>query len=115
VKVAFDEHVPPAMARVFTNLATERQFRNLSAGLSLESAKDYAPQKGDSDYVRKNDVPWLKRFARAGGRVVISGNTRMRRNEHERRALVELGLVTIFFEPPWGNWTFYPKCSLLLH
>lgn len=90
-------------------------MRWLSAGLAVESAKDYAPKKGEPDYQRKSDVPWIRRFAEAGGKVIVSGNTDMAKQPHERKALVEAGLVTIFFEPQWSKWPFFRKCSLLIH
>jgi hypothetical protein len=96
VKIAFDENMPMAMVRFFENFATERQLRKLTGNFDIESAKKYTPELSDDDYVAKNDVPWIRRFAKAGGRVIISGNTRMREVPHERLALIECGMVTIF-------------------
>ena len=103
------------MVRVFGILARERQLQWLASGLKIESAKDYTPRKGEPDYKRKNDVPWIKRFADAGGRVIISGDTAMKNQPHERLALVEQGLVTIFFDRTWCNLPFFRKCAILLH
>lgn len=103
------------MVRIFRILAAERQLRWLSGGLEVESAADYTPKKTDPDYVKNNDVPWIKRFAAADGKVIISGNTDMKKQPHERLALVEQGMVTIFFEPQWSSWPFFRKCALLLH
>lgn len=69
MKVAFDENVPIAMVRVFQSLAKENQFRKL--GLIVQCAQDYTPKKGDADFLKGNDVPWIKRFANAGGRVIL--------------------------------------------
>jgi hypothetical protein len=115
LKVAFDENVPAAMVRLFRILAEEQRLKSLTAGLIIEAAIDHTPKPGDRDYLRRNDVPWLTRFANSGGKVVISGNTAMKKQPHERLALVQLGLVTIFFEPQWSNWPFFRKCSLLLN
>jgi hypothetical protein len=60
-------------------------------------------------------VPWIKRFAAAGGRVIISGNVEMQNIAHERLALVESGMIVFFFERKWSSWQFYRKCSLLLN
>ena len=70
---------------------------------------------GDPDYVRKSDVPWLDRFAAAGGRAVISGDVKMRIRSHERLCLYQHGFVTIFFENQWNDWKFLRKTALLLH
>jgi len=115
LKVAFDEHVPSALAKVFIALAKERAIRRVSGDITLERASDYAPKIGDNDYVRKNDVPWLDRFGAAGGHAVISGDTKMRHRVHERLALYQHGFVVIFFEPQWGSWTFFRKTALMVH
>lgn len=115
MKVAFDENVPSAMVKAFRAFAKERQLRKITGDVEITSAADYTPKPGDPDYKRKNDVPWLKRFAEDGGKVVISGNTAMKNVPHERMALNELGFVVIFFESKWSNWPFFRKCGLLLH
>lgn len=114
MKIAFDEHVPLAMVKAFQAFANERQLRRTTGDFEIKSAKEYAPIPGDPDFLGKNDVPWLKRFAADGGKVVISGNTKMRWVPHERRALIEHGFVVIFFENQWSNWKFFRKCALLL-
>ncbi len=115
MKIAFDENIPSAMVRMFRILAEEKQLKKLTSDLEIESAADYAPKVGDGDYKRKNDSPWIVRFAKVGGKVIISGDTKMKSRFHERRALVEAGFVTIFFESKWSNWRFFKKCALLLH
>jgi ribosomal protein S18 len=106
LKIAFDENVPIAMVRVFNLFANEKQLRKITGKFEIKSAKDYTPQLGDPDYLHKNDVPWLKRFAADDGKVVISGNTEMKNQNHERLALIECGFIVIFFEPQWSNWKF---------
>lgn len=71
--------------------------------------------RGHVNHVPKNDVPWIRRFAAAGGKVIISGNTQMRVVPHERVALVETGMIVIFFESQWSRWPFCTKCAHLLH
>lgn len=115
MKVAFDEHIPLAMVRAFQTFASERQLRHLSSGLVIESARDYAPKDGDGDFQRGSDVPWIRRFAKAGGRIIISGDTNMMREPHERLALIESGMIVFFFSSKWSGWKFFRKCSLLLH
>ena len=60
-------------------------------------------------------MPWIEKFAAAGGKVIISGNTKMRQVPHERLALVEAGMIVVFFENRWNGWNFFRKCALLLH
>jgi hypothetical protein len=75
------------------------------AGLVLEKASNYAPKLTDADYIRKSDVPWLDRFAKAGGHAVISGDVKMRIGDHERLCFYQHGFVAIFFEQQWNNWS----------
>lgn len=115
MKVAFDENIPIAMVRVFQTFAKERQLQRLTAGLLIESAKDYTPRPDDPDYEKGSDVPWIRRFAADRGRAIISGNTRIMERPHERQALVDANLVAVFFESAWNELRFCTKCSLLLH
>jgi hypothetical protein len=115
LKVAFDEHVPPALAKVFIALAKERPIQKISGDLTLERAGDYAPKPKDGDYIRNSDVPWLDRFAETGGHAIISGDVRMRRRPHERLALYQHGLIVVFFEGQWGSWNFFRKTALMVH
>jgi hypothetical protein len=115
LKVAFDQNVPIALVRVLQTFAKEKQFRKISGNFDIRAAADYTPQPGDSDYRPKDDAPWLKRFADDGGKVVISGDTKMKDRAHERLALIEHGFVVIFFEGQWSNWKFWRKCALLIH
>lgn len=116
MKVAFDENMPIALVRVFKTFAGERQLRRLSgSSLIVESALDYVPKPGEKGHGLKSDVPWIRKFAEAGGKVVISGNTRMRQTPFERLALIEAGMIVVFFENRWNGWNFFRKCALLLH
>ena len=112
MKIAFDEHVPVGMLRVFQGLSQDRRFRVHK--LTFVTARDYAPTKQDRDYVARSDVPWLERFAKDGGRAIISGNVEMLDNPFEKQALHALGLVTIMFEGKWSQWDAYRKSSLVL-
>lgn len=48
------------------------------------------------DQLGMGDVPWIEDFAARGGRVVVSGDARMRNVALERAALEAAGLVAIF-------------------
>ena len=115
MKVAFDENMPAAMVRILRGFHAERGLRTLVAGISIVRAQDYYPGKTDADFGLKDDSPWIRRFAADGGRVVVSGDTRMMKKPHERLALIEAGLTTIFFPNPWHGWKFCQKCALLMH
>ena len=112
MKIAFDENIPIQMVRVFQVLGQEKRFKR--DGFEFVSAKDYAPKPTDSDYVRKNDVPWLARFANDGGKIVVSGNTNMMDVPHEMQALRQHGFRVFFFERAWSRWDFFEKVALLL-
>ena len=103
------------MATVFQSLASHRGIQKLSSGLVIERAKDYAPGPDDHDYIRRNDSPWVKRFAAAGGQAIVSGDSKMRTDRAEREALVQTGMVVFFFDPAWNQFKFCDKCAMLLH
>nr|WP_294557011.1 hypothetical protein [uncultured Rhodopila sp.] len=107
--------MPSAFTNTFTALANEPVIRRATKGLVLEKAIDYAPKATDADYVRKSDVPWLDRFAAAGGRAIISGDVNMRIKHHEKLCLYHHGLVGIFFEKQWNGRNSFRKTALLLH
>lgn len=112
MKVAFDENVPVQMVRVFKALGQERRFRK--DGLEFFSATEYTPKPSDQDYIRKSDVPWLTRFGKDGGKVVISGNTRMMDVPLEMQALRQHSFRVFFFERAWNHWDFHEKIALLM-
>jgi hypothetical protein len=60
-------------------------------------------------------VPWLDRFAAAGGHAVISGDVKMRHKPHEKLALYQHGFVVIFFEEQWAHWSSLRRSALMLH
>ena len=103
-----------AMVRVFETFASEKQLKKLTGNFEIESAKKYTPNPDDTDFVRRSDVPWIERFAKAGGRIIISGNTDIINVPHERLALINSGMVTVFFEPKWNQRGFFDKCSHLM-
>lgn len=103
------------MVKVFQTFASERQLKRKIGSFEITSATQYTPKPGDGDYLQRNDVPWIKRFAAAGGRVIISGDTEMRYVPHERLALIQAGMLVFFFDGKWSQWDFFRKCSLLIH
>lgn len=113
IRVAFDENVPAVLAKVFIALAKESPIRGASKGIIWERAADYAPGRKKGE--RRDDVPWLDKFAAAGGHAVISGDVNMRRRNHEKLALYHHGFVVVFFEAQWSNWNFFHRTGLMLH
>jgi hypothetical protein len=97
------------MVKVFQTFANERQLKRKIGAFEITSATQYTPKPADDDYLKKNDVPWIKRFATAGGRVIISGDTEMRYVPHERLALIQAGMLVFFFDGKWSQWDFFSK------
>lgn len=114
MKLAFDEHLPPAMASVFRGLANSRGIQRLCPDLAIVAAKDYAPAPEDVDYIKRNDAPWVRRFAADGGDVIVSGDNKMQTKLAERDALIGASMVVFFFAPAWNNMPFCDKCAMLL-
>jgi len=76
--------------------------------IDVVMARDYAEPPA------KSDVPWLCKFAADGGRVVVTGDKRMRSRLDEQAALRELGLIVFFFPNAWNSWPMTDKCAFLL-
>lgn len=103
MKVAFDENIPKTLVSVFSCA-----FQDQVGDYEISSAKDYA------DAPAKTDVPWLKKFADAGGKVVITADKKMRGKPHERKALKDLGLITFFFNPLWNHLKYFDKLGIFI-
>lgn len=115
MRVVFDEHVPSALVRVLQSFSNERQFKKLTGGYTIERARDYAPKVDNPDYLKGSDVPWVRRYSAAGGQVIISGDTNMMAEHHERLALLEEKMIVCFFGSQWSGWKFYKKCALVIN
>lgn len=107
--------MPAAMVRILRRFSEERALRSEMSGILLERAQDYYPAADDADYSYKDDAPWIRRFADAAGRAIISGDTNMMSRPHEKLALLEADLVVIFFSSSWSKWKFCRKCALFMH
>jgi hypothetical protein len=115
LKIAFDEHVPDGMYRVFDSLIAERRMRSLigasgrgrRGGYTIVKSRDYNPTPGDSDYIKGSDAPWITKFANDGGRILISGNVEMVRVPQEVIAIQTAGVIAFYFETKWNNWNFF--------
>lgn len=103
------------LAKAFIAFAQEPMIRRISKGIIWEKADDYVPKRTDRDYVRKSDVPWLDRFAAAGGHAIISGDVQMGKKPHEKLALYNHGFVVIFFELAWSRFSSLRRSALMLH
>jgi hypothetical protein len=105
MKIAFDEHVPSVMVKVFKALAKDGHIIKAE----FVSARDYAVPG-----ITGTDVPWLTNFARDGGTVVFSGDKRMSTRPHERKAYTDAKFKLFFFEPKWNNGNGFAKSALLI-
>ncbi|MDB5822028.1 MAG: hypothetical protein JWR21_732 [Herminiimonas sp.] len=105
MKIAFDEHIPPVMVKVFNTLATDSHV----VKAQFFSARDYAVPG-----VTGSDVPWLNAFSKHGGTVVISGDKRMRSRPNERQALIDAKFKVFFFAPKWNQENGFAKSALLI-
>jgi PIN like domain len=122
LKIAFDEHIPDGMYRVFEALSAERKMRKLigatgrgrQGGYTIVRSKDYNPSPDDDDYIQGSDAPWITKFSADKGEVIISGNVRMMEVPQEVIAIQNAGIISFYFESGWNRWNFFRKSSLLL-
>lgn len=104
MKIAFDEHIPIQLADACKALDGEDRLLRVE----IVSAREFAVPKAESD------VPWLQEFAASGGRVVISGDAKMRGKLHEQKALLEAGFVVFFWDRRWNAENGYVKAAMLM-
>lgn len=104
MKIAFDENLPLIMVSIFRSLAKDEHLP-----VTIVSARRYRPKS------ERGDQNWIRRFAKAGGKVIISGDARMRANLHEQTALMQSGMITFFFESKWNECNFYVKSAMLFN
>jgi hypothetical protein len=107
LKLAFDEHIPRGIVKVFQVLAGEGSIPPVT---DVVSARDYA-KPGD----KGDDQHWVHRFSIDGGKIIISGDKRMRARVHERRALTDENMIVFFFSPAWSRRNSFVKSAMLLN
>jgi hypothetical protein len=105
VKVAFDEHVPPALFSAFSALQDHTGLE----GCEIVGARSYSPGPG-----AKDDIPWIEAFAKDGGKVIVSGEKKMRSSPYVQRAIQESGVVAFFLPPAWNTWDMYSRTAFIL-
>jgi hypothetical protein len=79
-----------------------------SKKLTVVTAKKYRPAN------ERGDENWVKRFARARGTVVVTGDARIRGNLHEQAAFFQAGMVTFFFDSGWNNMPLNSRAAMLM-
>ena len=79
-----------------------------SQRITVVSAKKYRP------IAERGDENWVRRFARAHGNVVVTGDGRIRKNLHEQAAFFQAGMITFFFDTAWNNLPLYDKAAMLM-
>jgi hypothetical protein len=104
LKFGFDEHIGPTVVETVSKLLVAEG----DMSTELVMARDLAERP------QKSDVAWLTRFAKEGGRVVITGDRKMRANLHEQEALSDLGLIVFFFPSDWNNWKLNKRSAFLV-
>jgi len=104
VKIALDEHIPKTVLDAVQQLLEDERI----AKIEIVGAVNYVEAPS------RSDVPWLRKFAEDGGKVLITGDKAMRSRLHERQALLELGLIVFFLPANWNNEPFMMRAAFLL-
>lgn len=60
------------------------------------------------------DADWIATLSKEGGWVVISGDARITKNAHERRAWQQSRLTAFFLKKGWMNQTLWLQASRLI-
>jgi hypothetical protein len=95
VRFFLDNNLPPVWAEALTALVRNDGHEVL-----------HLRQKSLANVT---DVEWLTRLASEGGWVIISGDVRITRNQHERQVWLRSGLVGFFMGKAWASHPFWEK------
>ena len=61
-----------------------------------------------------DDITWITSLKDDGNWVIISGDTRIKKNPHERAAWIESGLTTFFLARGWMNIPYWEQAHKLV-
>lgn len=105
MKVALDENIPPTLA-----LGLDAIFKgSKDKPFTVCAAKAYSPGPR-----APSDIPWVQAFAEDGGRVVVSGEKKMRSVPHYVKAFSEAGVVQYYMPPLWNHWGMCKRAGFIL-
>jgi hypothetical protein len=105
LKIALDEHIAEAIVEALNALSGEDKMLRSE----IVSARKY------SGSIRAaSDVPWIEKFKKDGGQVIVSGDARMRGKLLEQKALSDAGFIVFFPARQWNRLKGHPKTSLLI-
>lgn len=105
MKIALDENISPKLVRLVQCLSDHQ----LIGDHEVVSARSFRPIN------ERGDAGWIERFSESGGKVIISGDARIRANLHERAALAQAGLITFFFGGKWSGKNAIVKGAMFLN
>jgi hypothetical protein len=94
VKLRADEHISPEIVRAVREMA-------LSPGWELSHVYD----DGHGGY---GDVSWITKFARAGGKAILTADTDFHKRHNQIMAVWDTGLAVVHFPAKWAN----SKCRM---
>jgi len=60
------------------------------------------------------DIDWLTALGEEGGWIIISGDIRISRNQHEKAAWLEAKLTTFFLSGNWQNLSMWEQAAKLV-
>lgn len=83
-------------------------------GCLSEKDKHYVTYLRNEFAPNTDDVIWMSKLKKEGNWIIISGDTRIKRNPHEREAWLESGLTTFFLAKGWMNIPFWIQAQKLV-
>jgi hypothetical protein len=99
VRYFFDNTLPPRIAKAIG---------------ALLDPPDVAVHLTDEFSANAPDVEWLDRLGKQGDWIIISGDPRIVRSPHERKAWQTARLTTFFLKKGWTNVTFWQQAAQLV-
>jgi PIN domain-containing protein len=105
LKVALDEHIPPALIEALQSLARGGEI----SGHILCSARDYSPGPR-----APSDIPWIRRYMDDGGEILISGEVKMRSMPEYRAGISASGAKAYYLPRRFNQWDMARRTGFIL-
>ncbi len=97
MKLALDENLPPSVAQAVHALLHPEN------GLAIS-----IPERFGRGFT---DTGWMTALGEEDGWAVVTADRKLRTRPHEKRALLDAGLIVFVLAPGWNQEPYWPKAA----
>ena len=95
-----DNNLPPAIAEALNALSRSADCK------VVHLREKFAPDTADAE--------WIEALGEEGDWVIVTSDRAIKKNKHERQALINSGLTVLFLGKAWVNLKFWDKAHKLV-